>query len=276
MLSRRLTHLFLVLALGSAGIATAAEKNVPKSPTCAGTGPDLLEAVDERNPAKVLVCLQNGADADFQDGEAIAYAAARNEPAIIKVLLENGAHLESALDRALAVAALRGHEEVVDLFLNNPRYKTDLNKPGNRTLAYAARSGNINILRKLAEVGAKDDDGFAVASAIVARQHASFDYLLQEVKISPNAGNGILLSVAISSGDKYFVTTLLEKGADTTSFPVIAETIADIRKARAENKKTEEDFRHPAYDEIIALVETAMSKAAAAEIKPKQTALAPS
>lgn len=276
MLSRSLTHLFLVLALGGAGIATAAEQNVSKNPTCTGTGADLIEAVAERNPAKVLVCLKNGADADFQDGEAVASAAARNEPAIIKVLLENGAHLESALDRALAVAALRGHEEVVDLFLNNPLYKTDLNKPGNRTLAYAARSGNVSILRKLLTAGAKDDDGFAVASAIVARQHTTFDYLLQEAKISPNAGNGLLLSTAISSGDKHFVTSLLDKGADTTSFPVIAETIADIRKARAEGNKTEEDFSHPVYSEIIALVETAMSKAAAADIKTKQAALAPS
>ena len=273
MLSRSLTHLFLVLALGGAGIAAAAEQNVSKNPACAG--PDLLEAVNERNPAKVLSCLQNGADADFQDGEAIANAAARNEPAIVKVLLENGAHLESALDRALAVAALRGHEEVVDLFLNNTQYKTDLNKPGNRTLAYGARSGNLNILRKLTAVGARDDDGYAVASAIVARQHASFDYLLQEAKFSPNAGNGMLLSAAISSGDKYFVTSLLDKGADTTSFPVIAETIADIRKARAEGNTTEEDFSHPAYDEIIALVETAMNKAAA-ETKVKHAALAPS
>ena len=119
MLSRSLTHLFLVLALGSAGIATATEQDVSKNPACAGTGTDLPEAADKKDAAKTLSCLQNGPDANLQDGEALINAAVRNKPATVKTLLESGTLLESALDRALTLAALRGHEDIVDLLLNN-------------------------------------------------------------------------------------------------------------------------------------------------------------
>jgi len=178
-----------------------------------------------------------------------------------KFLLDSGLSNPEAHEKALSLASLRGNEDVADTIMQHPAVKIDLSKPGSRPLAYAGRNNHIGIMRKLVAAGARDDDGLAIASAIVTGQRQSFDFLLNEMKVSPNAGNGMVPSVAITSGDKHYVTGLLEKGVDVKTFPIIAETMAEIRKNRESNDPALADFRKPVYDEIIVLMENAIRAA---------------
>lgn len=250
-------------APGEAKIAPkTAVKPLPVVFNCSQQTADMLESINSRNMSNLQTCLQQGSDPNAQQGEAFVNAALRGEIDMVEVMLPYMNDV-AALERSLAMASLRGHERIVDLILTNPKVTLDLNKAGTRYLAYAARSGHVNILRKLVAAGARDDDGFALASAIDGGQHHSFDYLLQEVEISPNAGNGMVLSMAIMSGDKHYVTSLLDRGAEARFFPVVAESLADIRKRREGTDADAAEYKKPVYDEIIALVEAAISKAAA-------------
>lgn len=234
-------------------------KPVQATFTCSNEVSDLIESVNDGDMTKLQTCLQLGVDPNARQGESFINAALRGETDMARAMLPYMRDV-AALERALAMAALRGHEDITDLIQANPNIKIDLNKPNSRYLAYAARAGAIGVMRKLAAAGARDDDGFAIASAISAERRDSFDFLLHEAKISPNAGNGMVLSMAIMSGDKYYVTSLLDMGAETKFFPVVAESLAEIRKLRETGGAEGEKFKNPAYDEIIVLVETAMNK----------------
>lgn len=257
--------------------AKALAKPVPTVFTCSNPSSDLIESVNSQNIENLQTCLTQGADANAQQGEGFVSAALRGETDMVKAMLPYMNDV-AALERSLAMAALRGHEEIVDLILTNPKVTLDLNKPGTRYLAYAARSGHVNILRKLVAAGARDDEGFAMASAIDGGQRSSFDYLLQDAKISPDAGNGMVLSMAIMSGNKHYVTALLDRGAEARFFPIVAESLADIRKHREGSGPEAAEYKKPVYDEIIALVEAAISKAEikiASPITAKPVAPAP-
>lgn len=226
---------------------------------CNDRNTDLQESINNRDIAKLQTCLEQGVDVNAQQGDAFASASLRGETDMVKAMLPYMNDV-AALERSLAVAALRGHEGIVDAILSNPNVKLDMNKPGARYLAYAARAGQIDIMRKFVTAGARDDDGFALASAINAEKKESFDYLLQEARISPDAGNGMVLSMAIMSGDKHYVSSLLEKGAKTKFFPIVAQSLADIRKLRESGTPDAEQFKKPVYDEIIAMIEAALDK----------------
>lgn len=246
-----LRNIFLGSALALASVAGQAK-------ACNGTTPEMLEAVNTMNRTQLQLCLARGSDANAEQGEALVSSALRGEADMVGDLLPRMRDL-APIEKALSLAILRGHEHVFDRIMKDTPLPIDLNKPESRYLSYAARSGHPGILRKLHAAGARDDNGMALASAIIAEQKAAFDFLLQEAGVSANAGNGMVLSVAMTSGDKYYVTALLDKGADARTFPLIADTIADIRKQR-DGGKDAEKFKDPVYDEIIALVEAAIAR----------------
>ena len=119
-----------------------------------------------------------------------------------------------------------------------------------------AGGGGINVSKGIRKLGGESTAVFPSGGATGLRLQA----LLQEAGVSANAGNGMVLSVAMTSGDKHYVTALLDKGADAKAFPLIAETIADIRKQRDGTGTDAEKFKNPVYDEIIALVEAAIAR----------------
>ncbi len=247
-----LRNVFLGSALALASIAGQAR-------ACNGTTPEMLEAVNTMNRGQLQLCLARGSDANAEQGEALVSSALRGEAEMVGDLLPHIRDI-APIEKALSLAVLRGHEHVFDRIMKDTPLPIDLNKPESRYLSYAARSGHSGILRKLHAAGARDDNGMALASAIISEQRAAFDFLLQEAGVSANAGNGMVLSVAMTSGDKHYVTALLDKGADAKAFPLIAETIADIRKQRDGTGTDAEKFKNPVYDEIIALVEAAIAR----------------
>ena len=246
-----LRNVFLGSALALASVAGQAK-------ACNGTTTEMLEAVNTANRPQLQLCLARGSDANAQQGEALISSALRGEAEMVGDLLPRIRDV-APIEKALSLSTLRGHEHVFDRIMKDTPFPINLNKPDARYMSYAARGGHINLLRKLHAAGGRDDNGMALAMAIIAEQKAAFDYLLQEAGISANAGNGMVLSVAMTSGDKYYVTALLNKGADAKTFPVIAETIANIRKQR-EGGPDAEKFKNPVYDEIIALVEAAIAR----------------
>lgn len=246
-----LRNVFLGSALALASVAGQAQ-------ACNGTTPEMLEAVNTLNRPQLQLCLARGADANAEHGEALVSSALRGEAEMVGDLLPRMRDI-APIEKALSLSTLRGHEHVFDRILKDTPLPIDLNKPEARYLSYAARGGHMSLLRKLHAAGVRDDNGMALAMAIIAEQKTAFDFLLQEAGISANAGNGMVLSVAMNSGDKHYVTALLDKGADARTFPVIANTITDIRKQR-EGGPDAEKFKNPVYDEIIALVEAAIAR----------------
>lgn len=201
--------------------------------------------------------------------EEFETAALRGEAATIQNALPLFSGNQEALEKALALASLRGHEAVATIILDAPNSPVDLNKKDARYLAYAARAGHLGVMEKLIKAGARDDDGFAVASAIDGEKKSSFDFLIDVANISANAGNGMVMSMAMTANDTHYVRRLLEKNADVKTFPIIQETLDQLRKDQAEGRSTS------ATAEIIGLIEQARGKAVTAD-KKNLPALAPS
>lgn len=216
----------------------------------------------------VALSFATAASAASLSQEEFETAALRGEAHIIQSALPSFATNQEALEKALALASLRGHEAVANLILDIKDSPVNLNKKDARYLAYAARAEHIGIMDKLTKAGARDDEGFALASAIDSEKKASFDFLIDVAKISANAGNGMVMSMAMTAKDSYYVRRLLEKNADVKSFPIIQETLDQLRKDMTEGRST------PATAEIIAIIEGAQNKAVLAD-KKNLPALAP-
>lgn len=199
------------------------------------------------------------------DQEAFVTAAMQGNKDAIQKTLSVFARDEETLEKALSLACLRGHKDVVAIILADKDIVLDLKKPHVRYLAYAARGGHEDVMHMLFLAGMHDESGFALASAIDAGNKISFDYLLDKAGIDANAGNGMVMSVAMTADDAYYVRRLLEKGAHVERFPIIRETLENLRKDMAQGKG------NTATPAIITLIEDAVQKSRIAHKRKTMT-----
>lgn len=98
----------------------------------------------------------------------------------------------------------------------------DVDNNGNTAFDYAARTGNVTLLKKLAEKGVKHtDNALLIATQGTRRETTPLDtykYLVEEVKIKPTfankAGNNVLHLLASKQNQTDIINYFLAKGVD--------------------------------------------------------------
>jgi ankyrin repeat protein len=98
----------------------------------------------------------------------------------------------------------------------------DVDNNGNTAFNYAARVGNIELLKKIADKGVKYNDNALFFAAQGNRRETTsleaYKYLVEELKLKPTAvnksGENVLHLLATKPNQKEIISYFLEKGAD--------------------------------------------------------------
>ncbi|WP_017259356.1 ankyrin repeat domain-containing protein [Pedobacter arcticus] len=134
----------------------------------------------------------------------------------VKTKYRNGANLlllSIANDSDLAVA---------DYLIKKGLSFKDVDSDGYTVFDYAARSGNIDLLKNLRSKGVKPTDGALIFAAQGSRGSSSsvdvYKYLVEEVKLNPSvvskSGNNVLHFIANKPNQEEIINYLLTKGVD--------------------------------------------------------------
>jgi len=155
---------------------------------------------------------------------ALIWATKWEKPEIAELLKQAGVNIdEASIDDQLFYAAFkRGIKQVLLLIKKgaNVNAKDPIDKSA--PLLLAVDAGNIEIVKLLlekgADINAKDNYGTTALLCALIQQHTDITGLLMEKRADVNAqhrATGLTaLLIAAEDGDKQFVSTLLDRGAD--------------------------------------------------------------
>lgn len=207
-------------------------------------------AAENGSPAMTALLLQHGADpgSGLLTGETpLMTAALTGNAEVVELLLDAGANPNTAVVRqqtALMWAANQRHAGAVEALIrhgadvnaatavrqsyvktekpqdSNPAYKIWVEDGGHTPLMFAARAGDLESARLLANAGARLDahSAFGLTPAIMAVHGGNaglLEYLLQQgADPNDNVSGHTALHAAVLRGDKAAVAVLLAHGAD--------------------------------------------------------------
>ncbi|OMQ10352.1 ankyrin repeat domain-containing protein [[Flexibacter] sp. ATCC 35103] len=112
--------------------------------------------------------------------------------------------------------------KLTDYFLTKGMSLKDVDNNGNTAFNYAARTGNITLLKKLLEKGVKYTDNALIIATQGSRRETNtietYKYLVEEVKIKPTvtgkSGENVLHLLAGKPNQTEIINYFLSKGAD--------------------------------------------------------------
>ena len=189
----------------------------------------LAVAVQQGKMDMVKVLIDAGADVGFyvyENYTPLVAAAENNHVNIVKYLLEQGDLDAQRIDKALIAAEAQENQQIIALLKNRGAnlLTIDINedRPGEGTvLMYAARQGNIELVKKFVSQGADvniDSPGTGTALMVATRAGALpvVKYLLtQGAEIDADSrGVGTALIVAVLGQNLPLIKYLVSQGAN--------------------------------------------------------------
>lgn len=183
------------------------------------------------NTELVQYLITKGSDVNFEDshGTAPADFAASNgqaNPAMYDAFFKAGVnptkkYANGANLLLLAIASDKGLK-AAEYFSTKGMSLKDVDSDGNTAFSYAARSGNIPLLKKLIEKGIKPTDNALLIAAQGSRRETNtletYKYLVEEAKIKATAqnkaGQNVLHILAGKPNQIEIIKYFLAKGVD--------------------------------------------------------------
>ncbi|MCD0476578.1 ankyrin repeat domain-containing protein [Flavobacterium sp. EDS] len=170
----------------------------------------------------------------------------------------------------------------------------DVDNEGNTAFNYAARSGNVALLKKLLEKGVKFNDNALLIAAQGARREATsleaYKYLVEEVKIKPTAvtksGENVLHFLVAKPNQTEIVTYFLAKGVDANKTDkdgntplmiaasakdtaVLEKLLPVVKNLNAQNNKGESALTFAVKSGTPEAIEILLAKGADVAVKDK-------
>lgn len=171
----------------------------------------------------------------------------------------------------------------------------DTDNEGNTAFNYAARSGNVALLKKLLEKGVKFNDNALLIAAQGARRESSpietYKYLVEEVKLKPTAetksGENVLHFLAGKPNQTEIIKYFLAKGVDANKADkegntplmiaasardtaVLEELLPKVKNLNTQNLKGESALTFAVKSGTPEAVEILLSKGADINVKDKE------
>ncbi|MFD1604502.1 ankyrin repeat domain-containing protein [Flavobacterium artemisiae] len=183
------------------------------------------------NTELVQYLITKGSDINFEDshGTAPADFAASNgqsNPAMYEAFFKAGVNPTKKYNNGanLLLLAIASDKDLkaAEYFSTKGMSLKDVDANGNTAFTYAARSGNIALLKKLLEKGIKPTDEALLIAAQGSRRETNtletYKYLVEEAKLKPTAqnkaGQNVLHILAGKPNQTEIIKYFLDKGVD--------------------------------------------------------------
>ena len=183
------------------------------------------------NTELVEYLIAKGSDVKFEDSHGttpIDFAASNGQsnPALYDAFFKAGIDPKKKYNNGanLLLLAISSDKDLkaADYFATKGMSLKDVDNDGNTAFVYAARSGNIDLLKKLLAKGVKPNDNALFTAAQGSRRETNtietYKYLVEEVKLKPTAqnkiGQNVLHILAGKPNQAEIVKYFLSKGTD--------------------------------------------------------------
>ncbi len=183
------------------------------------------------NTELVEYLIAKGSDVKFEDSHGttpIDFAASNGQsnPALYDAFFKAGIDPKKKYNNGanLLLLAISSDKDLkaADYFATKGMSLKDVDNDGNTAFVYAARSGNIDLLKKLLAKGVKTNDNALFTAAQGSRRETNtietYKYLVEEVKLKPTAqnktGQNVLHILAGKPNQAEIVKYFLSKGTD--------------------------------------------------------------
>ncbi|WP_343694425.1 ankyrin repeat domain-containing protein [Flavobacterium sp.] len=183
------------------------------------------------NTELVEYLISKGSDVNFEDSHGttpVDFAASNGQsnPALYDAFFKAGIDPKKkyANGANLLLLAIPSDKDLkaADYFTTKGLSIKDVDNDGNTAFTYAARSGNIALLKKLLEKGVKPNDNALFTAAQGSRRETNtietYKYLVEEVKLKPTAqnkaGQNVLHILAGKPNQAEIVKYFLSKDVD--------------------------------------------------------------
>ncbi|GGF14039.1 ankyrin repeat domain-containing protein [Flavobacterium limi] len=188
-------------------------------------------AAGKGNAEIVKYLIAKGSDINLEDSHGsfpitAAASSGQNNSEIYEAFFKAGIDPKKKYQNGanLLLLAISSDKELkaADYFTTKGMSLKDVDNDGNTAFTYAARSGNIPLLKKLIEKGVKPNDNALFTAAQGSRRESNtietYKYLIEEVKIKPTAlnksGQNVLHILAGKPNQTEIIKYFIIKGVD--------------------------------------------------------------
>lgn len=188
-------------------------------------------AANKGNAEIVAYLINKGSDINLEDSKGetpITFAAGSGQSntavydAFFKAGIDPKKKYKDGLNLLLMAIPSDKNLTLSNYFISKGLSLKDIDNDGNTAFNYAARSGNVTLLKSLLEKGVKYNDNALIFAAQGFRREAStletYKYLVEELKLKPTVtnkdGQTVLHFLASKSNQTEIINYFLAKGVD--------------------------------------------------------------